>query len=424
MRRRKILFVFAVTGALAVALLPSSATARSESPSADLQVSIVDAPDPVRYVDASRFDLGPEYTYTITVTNAGPDPAAGTTADFVIGNPGAVRDIYGHPNPFLQGIYRDPGSFTTTQGTCAFEGLMLFGASGLHCDLGSLATGATATVTVTVKAARFPPLDPGASETVTNSASVSSDMADPGMSNNSASETTTVVQGYADLAVDIAQAPSPASTADDLDFTISVRNYGPDAPRPFLTFTYPESDAFTSVEGPAQCATTDPTSVFCLFGPLASGETTTVTVRVTPEDSGGRTYSAVVGTGCSGGHFCTFAAFALNPTPDPNPANNSVQIDEPPPPPPHPPPAPPPGPPAVACVVPKVVGTRLATAKRLIADAHCSTGKIKRKYSRFHRGRVLEQSPRPGRKLAKDTRVGLVVSKGPRPHPKRQSPRE
>jgi beta-lactam-binding protein with PASTA domain len=64
------------------------------------------------------------------------------------------------------------------------------------------------------------------------------------------------------------------------------------------------------------------------------------------------------------------------------------------------------------CAVPKVVGQRLTPAKKRIRKAHCAVGKIKHKHAAASkRGKVLSQSPPPGRKLKYLTRINLVVGK-------------
>jgi uncharacterized repeat protein (TIGR01451 family) len=71
-----------------------------------------------------------------------------------------------------------------------------------------------------------------------------------------------------------------------------------------------------------------------------------------------------------------------------------------------------PPPPPVKCVVPKVVGKKLAAAKKRIKKAHCSVGKIKHKHAaKSKRGKVLAQSPKPGRKLKNHAKVNLTVGK-------------
>ena len=64
------------------------------------------------------------------------------------------------------------------------------------------------------------------------------------------------------------------------------------------------------------------------------------------------------------------------------------------------------------CLVPRVVGKRLAAARRSIRAAHCSLGRMRRISSPKSAGRVISQSPRPGLRKAAGTKVKLVVSKG------------
>jgi hypothetical protein len=79
--------------------------------------------------------------------------------------------------------------------------------------------------------------------------------------------------------------------------------------------------------------------------------------------------------------------------------------------------APPPPPPFVPpkCVVPNVVGRRLAIAKTKIKAGHCRVGKISYAASTKRRkGRVLRERPAAGRRLANGTKVSLVIGRGPR----------
>jgi beta-lactam-binding protein with PASTA domain len=64
------------------------------------------------------------------------------------------------------------------------------------------------------------------------------------------------------------------------------------------------------------------------------------------------------------------------------------------------------------CVVPKVVGKRLAAAKTKIRKAHCSVGKITHKHvAASKRGKVISESPKPGRRLKNHAKVNLTVGK-------------
>jgi peptide/nickel transport system substrate-binding protein len=72
----------------------------------------------------------------------------------------------------------------------------------------------------------------------------------------------------------------------------------------------------------------------------------------------------------------------------------------------------PPPPAKKHCVVPKVVGLKLAAAKKKIARAHCRVGKISHKAApKAKRGRVLKQRPRHGARLAVGTRIKLTVGR-------------
>jgi hypothetical protein len=65
------------------------------------------------------------------------------------------------------------------------------------------------------------------------------------------------------------------------------------------------------------------------------------------------------------------------------------------------------------CVVPRVRGKKLAAARRAIRRANCRVGRVRKARSRRPSGRVLAQTPRPGKRLALGTKVNLVVSRGP-----------
>jgi beta-lactam-binding protein with PASTA domain len=67
------------------------------------------------------------------------------------------------------------------------------------------------------------------------------------------------------------------------------------------------------------------------------------------------------------------------------------------------------------CVVPKVVGKTLRSARRAIRKRHCRTGKITRAFSvKVTTGRVIAQRPKASKKLPNGAKVRLVVSRGRR----------
>ena len=73
---------------------------------------------------------------------------------------------------------------------------------------------------------------------------------------------------------------------------------------------------------------------------------------------------------------------------------------------------PPPPPPPARCAVPRVIGLRLAAARKRIARARCAVGRVRRaRVSRRRVGRVISQSPRAGTRRAAGAKVNLVVGR-------------
>ena len=125
-------------------------------PSADLSITKSDDVDPIA--------AGNTLTYTLTVNNAGPDPAAAVVVTDTL--PAGVTFAAS------SGCTQDPNGVPT-------------------CALGDLAAGASAQYTIQVT------VDAGTTGILTNQASVSSATADPNPGNNTASETTST-RGFTD----------------------------------------------------------------------------------------------------------------------------------------------------------------------------------------------------------------------------------
>jgi uncharacterized repeat protein (TIGR01451 family) len=142
--------------ALLALLVGGEPKAPAAAPDPDLSLTKTDSPDPV--------NEGSQLTYTITVSNAGPETAANTT----------VTDDLSNRLDFV--------SATASSGNC--QGPPGKGHGKVTCNLGTVNNGATATVTIVVT--------PNRAGTVSNTASVTSDGIDPQTTNNSDTETTTV----------------------------------------------------------------------------------------------------------------------------------------------------------------------------------------------------------------------------------------
>ncbi len=141
-------FVFAAFICVAALMFPASALAAS-----DLSIEKTESVDPAT--------VGTQFDYAITVSNSGPDAATAVT----------VEDTLPNEVDFV--------SATATQGTCALQG-----SKKVNCELGNLASGASATVTLRVTAARE-----GIAE---NTATVSTTSPDPNAANNTDTEQTAI----------------------------------------------------------------------------------------------------------------------------------------------------------------------------------------------------------------------------------------
>jgi uncharacterized repeat protein (TIGR01451 family) len=129
----------------------SSVTTTVAEPQADLAIG--------KTASARSVQVGTDLTYTITVTNNGPQGATGVI----------VTDPLPAGTPFK--------SASASQASCS-------GTDTVSCALSSLANAGTATVTIVITT-------PTTEGSITNTASVSGNESDPNAANNSTSVTTT-----------------------------------------------------------------------------------------------------------------------------------------------------------------------------------------------------------------------------------------
>jgi uncharacterized repeat protein (TIGR01451 family) len=194
------------------------------NPMADLAVAVTDSPDPV--------NATANVTYTIAVTNNGPDSSATPTVSATLTN-GTISSA--------------PGCATTP--------------TTATCSLATLASLGSANVTVVATA-------PNQGGTMSLAASVSSSTADLTPGNDSASQST-VVTPKADLS--IAKTAGTAVAGQTANFTITVTNNGPsDAASVTVSDPAPAGTTFSSNSG--GCTTAFP----CALGTLTPGQSVTI----------------------------------------------------------------------------------------------------------------------------------------------------
>jgi uncharacterized repeat protein (TIGR01451 family) len=226
---------------------------------ADLSVSVSPSPSPAF--------IGDDLTYTVTVTNKGPSTAS--VADFTDTLPASVKYV----------------SSTASQGTQPTET-----GGVVSSSLGTLAAGASATITIVVT--------PTLSTTLINTASVNDsdpDEIDPNPANNTTSLPPVLVSP-ADLALALGVSSNPYVFPGTETYIITLTNKGPAAATsPTIIDTLPSGFTVTAVNGVpmAQNGTllVIPTS---MIGTIQSGATETFTISGTSSVSGQVTNTATV----------------------------------------------------------------------------------------------------------------------------------
>ena len=239
------------------------------------------------------------------VKSAPPTANAGGTLDYVItltnGGPNAAADVtfndYLSPYETFVSIVKNSGPAAT----CTPSN------TAVTCTVGALSNGQNAQFTVTVSVATSTPNG----TVITNTATVSSDSADPNTSNNTSSASTTISTS-ADVSV-AKSGPASANAGTNVAYTIVVANNGPsDAASVTMADTLPAGTTFVSFNqssGPAFNCTTGAT-VSCSIATLTAGSSANFTLTV------------AVNSGTAAGTLSNTAS-VVSTTPDPNSGNNS-----------------------------------------------------------------------------------------------------
>ena len=249
---------------------------------ADISLSKSDSPDPVV--------AGTQLTYVISVANAGPSAA---------------------PNVFVTDSLPAQVSFvsaTPSAGSCQSGVVPGDPSKPLKCNLGTLADGGSASITVVVKVNSDVPVG----TRLVNNAEVASGVPDPDNSDNVWTATTDVVTS-ADLQITKTSDSATYKPSTQVKYSITVVNNGPSkAIHVVVTDNLPDLKAAIYNSDTGGCVKSAPRILVCDLGDLAVGQSRTFFVYVTIKGSKGDVSNTA-----------TVASTGGTATPDPTPANNT-----------------------------------------------------------------------------------------------------
>jgi uncharacterized repeat protein (TIGR01451 family) len=222
------------------------------APAADLGIALADWPDPV-YV-------GRPLTYTIWITNVGPDVASDVRLTDTL--PVSVTSVSAEAN---QG------------GGCRrISGVL---GNFVKCQWDTMPVSGTAIVTVSVR--------PWASGVLTNRVAVSAQEEDPQGLNNAAEEATTVQNLEADVGVSVSSSRDAVRVGERLTYTVVVTNAGP-FPAMGVQLTHTLSPALPYMRLASEWVCTDVRATMVCTLPMALSEDgrASLMVVVTPTITG------------------------------------------------------------------------------------------------------------------------------------------
>jgi len=242
------------------------------TPHADIQITGSDSPDPV----APNGNI----TYTVTVTNAGPDAAANTTMSALLSNGLTYQSI-----TIPAGWSCPP--LTVGQG------------SGFTCSIPSMALGSSV-FTVVLKAGQAQ-IGPN-NTTINELFTASSDAADPNSANNAVTVSTAYVVPTANLAVTNSDSPDPVNSGGTITYTQTVTNNGPDAAaNANITESIGSGVTFQSIITPGGWSCTTPAvggtgAISCSIASLANAGSSSFTVVVNVTAVSGSVSNTITGS--------------------------------------------------------------------------------------------------------------------------------
>ena len=204
-------------------------------PLADVGIVLADSPDPV--------EENGIVVYTLQIRNDGPANAPGAVASAAVG-----------------------GGTVINSGSCRLDG-----SRGVTCLLGDVAPGQLVSHEFTVL------VDVG-SQTVSATAEVVSDLPDPDLSDNGASETTTVEAASAVIDIDLRDSADPVLAGERYDYTVTVKNSGSRIGQVVIDATLTGGALLERL--PSGCQAQSQTGFSCTINGLNGGEINQRTVAV------------------------------------------------------------------------------------------------------------------------------------------------
>ena len=238
------------------------------TPDADVAITVSDSPDPV-FPDGN-------ITYTVTVSNNGPDTA-----------PNITLNSFGGNNLRFQSA-SVPAGWNCTLPSAGTQ------TTSYSCTLAAgLVSGASSVLTFVMQADdAFLGIN---DTTILFGYQANSTIADPVANNNSETESTQYSTPDANVGITASDAPDPVTNGQNVTFTVNASNAGPDpGPNAAVTFAPHPSLVFQSVTAPAGWACTDPGVgnagvTQCTRASMASGETPqfTLVTKLITSGSGG-----------------------------------------------------------------------------------------------------------------------------------------
>lgn len=203
---------------------------------ADLVLAKSVTPDPA-------YSGGPSFTYSLDLSNNGPDAATGIT----------VTDALPDGLTFE--------SVTIGTGSCSETGGVV------TCGIASLASGASTSIAIVVV-----PDVVAEPTTVVNTATVTAEEEDPVPGNNASTATSTVDPPSADLGVTATSTPTEVMVNEQITYDIGVSNAGPsDDTGVVLTVSLPAAADFVSASIDQGTCTPKLDTLFCTIGDMAAG---------------------------------------------------------------------------------------------------------------------------------------------------------